>query len=327
MSKQVSLSDISESLNKLTNLVNTIKSSSDTTNTQISEIYYMLTNLSMKTDILGQNISLDLDNEMSDQKSSKRKPIKAPAKKGSRSSQVKKISIKKKNDDTEDNEDIEHNKTISNSKDKKKSKEKSQEEPNGSINEDNDDEDNDDEYNDDEDTKHNKVNDEDKKKLKEKSQEEPDGSINEDNGDEDNDDEDNDNEDNDNESNPRKKNINRKVSEKNKESIPKKSRTKKPASDIHEKKSRQLNKMEFFNLKFDEDETYFNGVLTEKDRNTLLLKNKEEWSKLKGNSLHMSKRKAYYQFIKDNYGDKLNALKSLWQEEQEAKKIITLHKE
>lgn len=86
-----------------------------------------------------------------------------------------------------------------------------------------------------------------------------------------------------------------------------KSKTTKKAPVVQK---RNLNKIEFFNKMYEEDDTYFDMYLTPDVKKSIASEHAAEWKKLPGDELHIEKRKEYYHYMKNNHDDKLQALKN-----------------
>lgn len=91
--------------------------------------------------------------------------------------------------------------------------------------------------------------------------------------------------------------------------------TKKPKKTKVVKKPRLPNKMEYFNIMFDEDEDYFSTYITGDDVEQINADNEDKWEGLEGEPLRKARRTAYYHFMKDNHDNTLKIMKSAYHEE------------
>jgi hypothetical protein len=106
--------------------------------------------------------------------------------------------------------------------------------------------------------------------------------------------------------------------------IVKKTRNKKP---VVPKKERSLNKMEYFNKMFDNDDTYFDSYITNKNKNTIAENHDEKWNNVSDDQLRKLKRTAYYHFMKDTHDDKLQAMKQSYIDDLKNQKLVIVEKE
>lgn len=98
---------------------------------------------------------------------------------------------------------------------------------------------------------------------------------------------------------------------------------KKPA-----KKKRDPNKMEFFKKKYDENEDYFNLYITDDIKASIEKNNKTAWDKITDKKkLHVVKRSAYYNYMKDNHDSELQCMKKAYNESVKKPDLILVKKE
>jgi hypothetical protein len=90
---------------------------------------------------------------------------------------------------------------------------------------------------------------------------------------------------------------------------------KKPTKKTVVKKTRLPNKWEFFNAKFDEDDTYFSAYITEDVITELTEANGDKWGDLTSEDSRKARRGVYYHYMKDNHDKKLKAMKEAYHEE------------
>ncbi len=83
---------------------------------------------------------------------------------------------------------------------------------------------------------------------------------------------------------------------------------KKPAEPV----KKNLNKMEYFNKMFDEDEEYFNTYITDKVKAEIQKTNAKEWKDKNADELRKARRSAYYHYMKNNHDDKLKTMKEAY---------------
>lgn len=87
------------------------------------------------------------------------------------------------------------------------------------------------------------------------------------------------------------------------------------------------NKMQYFNLMFDEDEDYFSAYITEDVKEELEEEHRDEWEGLEGTQLHNAKRKVYYKYMKEHHDKNLQSMKSEYHDQLKAKKASYNDKE
>lgn len=228
MSKNISLSDLRNALQPLTDAINTLKTEQLTSTTQVSELYAMVTNLSTKIDVYDQN----KNNDVSEPMPPKKKSRKLPPKKSSKSSK----SSKSADQDTTDLP--------------KKKKKVIRTAKKGTL-------------------------------VDEPTSDSGDSSD---------------------EEQPSK----RKSVKKTVKRAPKKKTT---------KKKRDLNKMEYFNKMYDQDNDFFHSYIDDEAKEFLEEKYEEKWEGLNETQLHKAKRSAYYNYMKKNHDGQLQAMKSAYIEE------------
>jgi len=104
---------------------------------------------------------------------------------------------------------------------------------------------------------------------------------------------------------------------------PKPSKAKKAKAKPDTESKRPLNKMEFFNKAFDEDQTTFDQYITAADKQTIQDEN-PGWSELSGAELHRVKRAAYYHFMKNKHDSVLQSMKTTYVEKLAHAKVELL---
>lgn len=92
---------------------------------------------------------------------------------------------------------------------------------------------------------------------------------------------------------------------------PKKKSIAKPKKKIIKKK-RDPTKAEYFNLMYAQDEDFFNNYITEEIKEEIKEKHAEKWSKLKGDKLYKSQRKAYYTYMTNKHDNQLQDMKKAY---------------
>lgn len=90
---------------------------------------------------------------------------------------------------------------------------------------------------------------------------------------------------------------------------------------------RNPNKMDYFKKKFDEDPSYFDDYLNETVKADIANKHKSTWKNLSSDKLHVAHRKAYYEYMKNNHDDQLQAGKSAYIQDIERASTVIEEKE
>lgn len=94
-----------------------------------------------------------------------------------------------------------------------------------------------------------------------------------------------------------------------------------------EKKSRPINKCEFFKKMYAEDPDYFSTYITDEVKEEIHAENEDEWDDLPEDQLEKQKCTAYYHYMKDNHDSMLQAMKNSYIEDNNKKNPDIVTKE
>lgn len=100
-------------------------------------------------------------------------------------------------------------------------------------------------------------------------------------------------------------------------------------SDDEKEPKRILNKLDFFNLKFDTEPSFFDNFITDKVKDEVNKANAKEWEKLADNAakLKVAKRKAFYTWMTKNCDKVLQDLKKNYNDEITKQSVVIATKE
>lgn len=98
----------------------------------------------------------------------------------------------------------------------------------------------------------------------------------------------------------------------------------KPAA---EPKQKNINKMQYFGMMFDADESYFDEFITPEVKNAIYKQNKAKWDDLGEEELKKAKKVEYYNYMKTEHDSDLVSMKTTYQEENNTNKAKLVEKD